>query len=252
MWVKICGTTNLADARLAIDLGADALGFIFAPSRRQVTPEQVAAITPLLPDHVERIGVFTSGEPEAIAAAALHAGLTGVQLHAEFSPDFFTRFETAAAGRLSTIRTLHWTVSLPGSAGQSMRPEARNATSRARDEADAGSSQTQPLAQALRDLAVTSPEQRVLLDSRVDGRLGGTGVSFPWAPAAASLADARGALRLIVAGGLRPDNVAAAIHALLPYGVDVVSGVEQEPGKKDPKQLHDFIEQARSARAQHS
>ena len=78
MWIKICGNTNLEDASLAAQLGADALGFVFAASPRQVTPAQVAAITPHLPSHVERVGVFHSRDAGQIASIAHEAGLTTV------------------------------------------------------------------------------------------------------------------------------------------------------------------------------
>ena len=81
MWIKICGNTNLEDASLAAQLGADAIGFVFAASPRQVTPAQVAAITPHLPAHVERVGVFHSHDAGQIASIARDAGLTAVQLH---------------------------------------------------------------------------------------------------------------------------------------------------------------------------
>jgi phosphoribosylanthranilate isomerase len=84
MWVKICGNTNLKDAALAAELGADAVGFVFAASKRQVTAAQVAAITACLPAVVERVGVFDSQDAEVIATTAYAAGLTAVQLHGGF------------------------------------------------------------------------------------------------------------------------------------------------------------------------
>src|SRR5512143_1660416 len=87
MWVKICGTTNLEDAQLAVDAGADAVGFVFGPSRRQVTAEQVAPITPHLPDKIEKIGVFVNETPERIAEIVSIAGLTGIQLQGDEPPE---------------------------------------------------------------------------------------------------------------------------------------------------------------------
>src|SRR5215472_4221091 len=81
MWIKICANTNLADASLAADLGADALGFVFAPSPRRVTPEQAAIITAHLPASIEKIGVFQTTDPAEIVSAVRIAGLTGAQLH---------------------------------------------------------------------------------------------------------------------------------------------------------------------------
>ena len=228
MWVKICANTNLADARLAADYGADALGFVLAPSRRRVTPAEVAAITPLLPSHVERIGVFTGGSPEEIAAAATYAGLTGVQLHGDFAAQFLPKFRAVAGDRFTIIRTIHWIVD--------------------RDRAGVSAAAPSGGAELLTQIcssSITASVDRLLLDSRINGESGGTGVSFPWTEAAAALDPVRGEQRLIVAGGLRPDTVAEAIQILKPYGVDVASGVESEPGKKDPQLLRTFLEQAR-------
>ena len=85
MWIKICANTNLDDAALAVELGADALGFVFAPSSRRVTAQQVAAITAELPAAVEKIGVFGTLDFEEIASMVRIAGLTGAQLHGGFS-----------------------------------------------------------------------------------------------------------------------------------------------------------------------
>jgi hypothetical protein len=104
MWVKICGTTNLADALLAVDAGADAVGFVFGPSPRQVTPEQVAAITRQLPENVDRIGVFVNESPGRIADIVRTAGLTGVQLQGDESP------ESIGVLRRSSLRLLIRTV----------------------------------------------------------------------------------------------------------------------------------------------
>ncbi len=222
MWVKICANTNLADALLAAELGADAVGFVFAQSRRRVTPEQVAAITPLLPEPVERIGVFDRGSSHEILAAAETAGLTGIQLHGAFSPDLYADLDRENDGRFTLLRVLHW---------HSSAPEAARS-----------------LAEQVRTLQQSAPEARVLLDTAVAGaKAGGTGVPFAWAEAASVLAPVRGDSRLIVAGGLRSDNVAQAIRALTPWGVDVASGVEAAPGIKDPEKLRGFFREARAA-----
>src|SRR5581483_10280774 len=81
MWVKVCGNTSLADAQIAVDAGADALGFVFAPSPRRVTADQVAAITPHLPSTIEKIGIFVDSAFDEIASTIRLGGLTGVQLH---------------------------------------------------------------------------------------------------------------------------------------------------------------------------
>ena len=113
MWVKICGNTNLEDAQLAARLGADAVGFVFAPSPRQVTALQVAAITYHLPPHVERIGVFHSHDAAQIESIARTAGLTAVQLHGGLDESSPRQLAERFAGSVQIIQTLNWTVGAP-------------------------------------------------------------------------------------------------------------------------------------------
>ncbi len=233
MWVKICGNTNLEDAALAAELGADALGFVFAPSRRQVTAAQVAAIVPHLPAHVERVGVFGSHNVEEIASAALTAGLTTVQLHGGLDVKLAQRLDQRLAGSVRIIQTLHWTI-----------PRRT-----VRDADDAAWSSAARLAGEIERVVRMGTADRVLIDSKVGAAAGGTGVAFDWPAARAVFAAAPRALRLIVAGGLTPHNVAHAVAQLAPWGVDVSSGVEAAPGRKDPALLKLFIENARSAGA---
>src|SRR5580698_3513449 len=108
LWVKICGNTTLADAQLAVDDGADAVGFVFAPSPRRVTPDQVAAITPHLPVSIEKIGVFVDADFAAIAAAVELAGLTGVQLHSESSDEVTARLRERFGSGLRILRVIHF------------------------------------------------------------------------------------------------------------------------------------------------
>ena len=221
MWVKICGNTNLEDAALAVELGADAVGFVFAASPRQVTPEQVAAITRHLPAVAERVGVFDAHDPEEIAGAALAAGLTAVQLQGGFDEELLRGLgERFASSGVRIIQTLHWRV------GE-------------------GSSATRLEGQMERILRLGIVD-RVLIDSKVGAAGGGTGVTFDWAAARGLFASAPTGTRLILAGGLRPDNVAQAIGQLRPWGVDVSSGVEASPGRKDPERLRRFLENARA------
>ena len=110
MWVKICGNTNLEDARRAAELGADAVGFVFAESPRRVTAEQVAAITRYLPQGVERVGVLYSHDVDEIARTALDAGLTAVQLHGGLDDGLLERLAERFAGGVQIIQTLHWKV----------------------------------------------------------------------------------------------------------------------------------------------
>jgi phosphoribosylanthranilate isomerase len=229
MWVKICGNTNLEDALLAAELGADAVGFVFAPSRRQVTAVQVAAITARLPEGVERVGVFSSLDAEEIARTAEEAGLTAVQLHSGLDKGLAERLARRLAGRIRIIQTLHWAVDPAADASQL--------------EESASVLQAQ-----IERIAVLGIVDRVLIDSKVGAALGGTGVVFDWAAARKVFAaPPPQGLRIIVAGGLRPGNVAQAISQLLPWGVDVSSGVESSPGIKDPALVRQFIENARGA-----
>jgi phosphoribosylanthranilate isomerase len=224
MWIKICGNTNLEDAMLAAELGADALGFVFAESKRQVTPAQVAEITSRLPDGVERVGVYCSLDPSEIAETSRAAGLTAVQLHADFDEELLRELNKRFAGSMHIIQTLHWTVDK-------------------QSPADSASELTSQLGR----IAALGIVDRVLIDSMVGGVVGGTGVAFDWTAARQAFASVPGGLRLILAGGLRPDNVARAIGELAPYGVDVSSGVEASAGRKDPERLARFIENARAA-----
>lgn len=217
LWVKICGNTTLGDARLAADAGADALGFIFAPSPRRVTVEQVAAITPHLPESLEKIGVFVGSGFDEIAATVKRSGLTGVQLHSEVETGLAARLRERFGTDLRIFQVIHF-----------------------------GENAPQELQAASSDPVVDG----VLVDSRTATAVGGTGVAFDWQAARAKVFDGRGQLRLIAAGGLNPANVAEAIATLRPWGVDVVTGVESAPGRKDLEKVRAFIVKARAAAIQ--
>lgn len=224
MWIKICANTNLGDAQMAAELGADAVGFVFAPSRRRVTAKDVAQITPHLPANVERVGVFDSLYAEEIAAAVREAGLTAVQLHGGGEFVLARRLNDLFEGKIRIIQTVHWAV-------------------------DAGEESAKAVRQRLNAIRSGGIIERVLIDSKVGQATGGTGVSFDWAAARDVLQSGGHRLKMIVAGGLRPDNVAEAITQLNPWGVDVASGVEKGPGRKDPEKLREFIQNARAAKS---
>jgi phosphoribosylanthranilate isomerase len=232
MWVKICGNTNLEDAALAAELGADAVGFVFAASKRQVTAAQVAAITPHLPGEVERVGVFYSRDAEEIAQTASDAGLTAVQLHGGLDEGLIEALAKRFAGRVRIIQTLHWTI------GEQTLGGKADATAE---------SSAVLLAGQIERVAALGMVDRVLIDSKVGAAGGGTGVAFDWIAARKAFASAPSSVHLIVAGGLRPGNVAEAIAQLGPWGVDVSSGVEASPGRKSPELLAQFIENAHGA-----
>ena len=212
MWVKICANTDLVDAMRAAELGADAVGFVFAPSKRQVTVAQVAEITARLTLPVERIGVFDSRDAAAIASAAQTAGLTAVQLHSAFDPELVEALRGMLPADVDVIPTLQW-------------------------EADGVGSSADEVAAGLRSIAATGLCRRVLIDSKIGGMSGGTGVAFDWSAARQVFLEGPPGLKLILAGGLTPKNVCSAIAALEPWGVDVASGVESSAGRKDPEKM---------------
>ena len=219
-WIKICGTTSLVDAEAAVVAGADALGFIFAPSPRRIEPAAVAAIIAALPPGVEKIGVFVDEAPARLREIVKQARLTGVQLHGNESLEFAAAlFPPTAPQRPRLYRAL------------SMRTIFSASTNAA----------------FLRNPSPTPIFDAVLIDSASETQSGGTGLNFDWSRAQPFITGLRGRFKVVVAGGLRPDNVAKAIAMFRPWGVDVVSGVEAEPGRKDLAQLRDFIAAVRQA-----
>jgi phosphoribosylanthranilate isomerase len=216
-WVKICGNTSLADARLAVEAGADAVGFVFAPSPRRVTPAEAAAIISHLPASVEKIGVFVDAHVAEIYSTVRISGLTGVQLHFESGTDMPAKLHARLGPGLRILRVVHFESSQADVVSKQVAEHARN-----------------PHVDA------------VLVDSRTAAAVGGTGVAFDWALARKTIFGEIGTLKLIAAGGLNPANVAEAMATLQPWGVDVVSGVEAEPGRKDPIKVRDFVAKAKA------
>jgi len=213
LWVKICANTTLADTQLAVAAGADAVGFVFAPSPRRVTCEQVAAITPHLPAEIEKIGVFVDADFDEIVQTVASSGLTGVQLHAVGGGELAERLRTRFGPSLRILRVVHFG---PGASEQ------------------------------LSEVGANPHIDAVLVDSRTATAVGGTGVAFDW-EAAGETIFAPGSLKLVAAGGLTPANVAQAVAILSPWGVDVASGVEAAPGRKDPGKVAAFVSNARTA-----
>lgn len=196
--VKICGITSTADARAAVDAGADALGFMFYPrSPRFLEAATARAIIDTLPPFVARVGVFVDATADEILRIVAQCGLDTVQLHGAESPEL--------------CRCLR-----PLSVIKAFRVQ------------DAG---TLEQLTAYEDFSW-------LLDSYVAGEMGGTGRTFNWELAATAVR--RGGM-VLLAGGLHPGNVAAAIAAVKPWAVDVSSGVEQAPGRKDAAKMRAFV-----------
>ncbi len=216
LWIKICANTSLEDAMVAAEAGADAVGFVFAPSPRRVTAEQVAEIVPHLPAAIEKIGVFVDATFDEIVATAETAGLTGVQLHSEATADCTARIRARFGPGLRILRVVHF-------------------------EADAAKN----AADVARDASVDA----ILVDSRTATAVGGTGQTYDWEMARQSIFLTSKQTKLIAAGGLAPENVAEAIATLKPWGVDVVSGVEAAPGRKDAAKVRAFVANARTASA---
>jgi|SRR5271166_3879346 len=218
-WVKICGTTNLRDAQMSIAAGADALGFIFAPSPRKVEVETAAEIIATLPGQAEMIGVFVDEAPARVAEIAEQVGLSGVQLHGDETHQSLREFRRAL-GRRKIIKVLHADELLSHGAGKLSEYLS------ARENFDA-----------------------TLLDSGSARQRGGTGAAYDWNQALPIAAEIRKIMPLIIAGGLNAGNVARAIERFEPWGVDVVSGVESRPGEKDETMVRDFIAAARQTAA---
>jgi phosphoribosylanthranilate isomerase len=216
LWIKICATTNLDDARASHDAGANALGFLLAPSPRRLAPDAVAAIIAQLPPSIEKIGVVVNQSPEALKQLAETIGLTGFQLQGDEPPEQLPEYRRAL-GLRKLIKTLQARELLAD-------PAKLDGYLAQRDSFDA-----------------------ILLDSGVPGSRGGTGQTFDWNAALPIVERIKRHRPVIIAGGLNPSNVAEAIHLFDPCGVDVVSGVELAPGKKDPVKLRDFIAAARAA-----
>ena len=221
MWVKVCGNTRLEDCLLAAELGADAVGFVFAPGKRTVTAAQVGAITSHLPPALEKIGVFTTDKPREIADTARAAGLTGVQLHRDYLPAFVAELKGYLARATSVIQVVFRDIG---------KPEEKQAPD---------------IPYTVMSIYGDELASTPLIDSRMSRGCGGTGKTFDWVTVAGLLQPYRG-FPLIVAGGLNPENVATAVTVLQPTGVDVSSGVESSPGVKDAKKIARFIAAARS------
>ena len=199
--VKICGITDIGDALLATEYGADALGFAFAPSPRQVTIEQAREIIDHLPPFITKVGVFVNHPLDRVREIMTLCSLDIAQLHGSENPEYC----------------------------QSLFPKVIKSF-RVKEEA------------TLEYL----PRYKVnayLLDAYQADLKGGTGHSFDWAIAQ----KAKEYGLIVLSGGLNPDNVQKAVTMVRPYAVDVSSGVEAEPGKKDGAKLYSFIKGAKEA-----
>jgi phosphoribosylanthranilate isomerase len=211
--VKICGVTTPEAACVAAAAGADAIGINFYPkSPRYVTEETAAAILRTLPPFVEAVGVFASESPERmVERMSRHGRVWPIQAHGGWP-------------QAAELHPFPLILAVPV------------------EKADSLAALTDYLGQCRSAGQVPAA---ILVDARVPGQFGGTGQTAPWH----LLTNFRPGLPLILAGGLTPENVADAIRIVRPYAVDVASGVESAPGRKDPDRVRCFIENARAAAA---
>jgi phosphoribosylanthranilate isomerase len=254
-WIKICGITNLDDALAATDAGANALGFVFYPkSRRHVTLETVCSIVAKVPRQMEKVGVFVNETVDHVRDIAKHAGLTAVQLSGDESPEFSRSLfrELGNKSRRPAIFRCYPAKIFDAPAEQTVGWDPVAAGLVEPDEAYKGKRVHKIHVAKNGDLFLETHGFRpgvisgVLLDSSNDERRGGTGQKFDWERVQPWAGIINSISKLIVAGGLRPGNVQEAIHILHPWGVDVSTGVEREPGKKDPRKVRAFVEAVRA------
>jgi len=253
-WIKICGTTNLDDALAAIDAGANALGFVFySGSPRHITVETARAIIEKLPPHIEKVGVFVNESVDSVRDHVKHARLTSVQLSGDESVEFSrSLFEKLNGPQRPTIFRTWPAMLFDAPEGQSVGWDPVAVGVIEKDDAYKGKRVHKFHVAENGDLFLETHGFRpgvisgVLIDSSTPEQRGGTGKKFDWERVQPWAGIVNSISKLIVAGGLRPGNVQEAIHLLHPWGVDVSSGVETEPGKKDPKKIRAFVEAVRA------
>lgn len=203
--IKICGITNAVDALAAIDCGADALGFNFVPhSKRYLDINFAADWMATLPAKAVRVAILANPSLEEAIAVAELPFIDALQLHGNESPAFCHRLAE---------RGIQFAKAIPVSNKASLENAASFHTS------------------------------TIILDSTSEGQFGGSGQAFPWG-LARRFARAQPALKIVLAGGLTPENVGSAIAEARPFGVDVTSGVESSPGRKDHARMRAFIDAA--------
>lgn len=204
MFVKICGITNEDDALLAIAMGADAVGFVFAPSSRQISPSKAGDIAKRLPKEARTVGVFRNESKERVVRIVAESGLGCAQLHGRETPEDCLWISERVPMMIKGF-----------AAGETSVPALRGGNFR-----DYGT-------------------KYVLLDAPTPG----AGQVFDWSLAENAPRD----FRIIMAGGLTPENVSEAIRKVQPWGVDVSTGVESSPGKKDTTLVKSFVDAARES-----
>ncbi len=205
--VKICGITNPDDAHAAIDAGADALGFNLWPgSKRHIALDEHAEWIAALPPFATRVAVLVNAPLDEARRVAEHPAIDLVQFHGDESADYLAEFSKLGRPFIQAIRLADTT--------QSVREDS-------------------------------PPTRALLIDAAVPGAYGGTGRTIDFALARAFVARHRKS-SVILAGGLTPENVRAAIDDVQPFAVDVAGGVESAPGRKDSAKLRAFVAAVRS------
>lgn len=218
MWTKICGITNLTDAETLAASAADAIGLNFyAPSKRYVAPATAAKIRELVGDRLEVVGVFVNSTAAEVAAICQQVGLDTVQFHGDESAQLIAEFHQLAQD-IKIIRAYR------------VSPEGFSKVEQSLAELD----------------AVGVPLKAVLVDAYKPGEFGGTGHQIN--PELVRDWSSPKNVPVILAGGLRPDNVASAVEIAGPWGVDTASGVEIQPGVKSAAKIQEFVAEARSSR----
>ena len=211
--LKFCGMTRPGDASAAAALGARYIGVILADGPCALSDAAALSVLAAVPDGTATVGVFGHASADEVSVRATRLGLSVVQLHGDADADMVAQVRRRWNGQI-------W-------------PVVRLATA-----------ELPPTVADLFDVA-----DAVVLDSRVAGRLGGTGVSLPWHELRDRVASLRSRrAKLVLAGGLRPDNVERAVSTLAPDVVDVSSGVESTTGMKDPEKMRAFRDAALGAR----
>jgi phosphoribosylanthranilate isomerase len=212
-WVKICGMTNLDDARVAVDAGADAVGFVFyEKSPRCVSVKKAQEICSKLPERVERVGVFVNEREDLICSVVDAAGITGVQMHGDREDPHVADLVVAQRPHVKVLAAISMNRPNPEGWAMMWHPDSVRA---------------------------------FLVDSGNSSKYGGTGNAFDWDAAVPVLNDIKRLGKVVAAGGLTSENVVKAAEVLKPWGVDVVSGVEASPGKKDPEKVRAFVRAVR-------
>lgn len=226
-WVKICGITNLEDALVAVEAGADAIGFVFyEKSPRKMEAAQVRKIVSALPERLEKMGVFVMKRPEEMAAIAEEAGIAACQAHIDFNGTPLQQrlqeggFFVLPNLDLGSGKKVY--VSLP--ANLLLDDDRYRGMGWAKGADSMGA---------------------LFIDSGHGSMPGGTGQTFDWRQFQPAMQPLSKHFKVVVAGGLTAENVTEAISILHPWGVDVSSGVEARPGKKDPEKIRAFIKAVR-------